>query len=199
MNEQRVLRFVTVTVGCALLAAGVVYAYGPAVSPAHVRSSMFFASVGLLALALAYQMPVGVSGNISFIPFLSALALGPGPVLVVSVAMAIATSEAMHRRTKLKAVFNVAQYTLAISVASLTYLMLGGQRIDPKNGAWFILPFVASYATWLVINTAAVSGVIATASGKAMLPTWRQVAGGAVLYPCAFNSSRRFCTVIPVE
>ena len=182
MNEQRVLRFVTVTVGCALLAAGVVYAYGPAVSPAHVRSSMFFASVGLLALALAYQMPVGVSGNISFIPFLSALALGPGPVLVVSVAMAIATSEAMHRRTKLKAVFNVAQYTLAISVASLTYLMLGGQRIDPKNGAWFILPFVASYATWLVINTAAVSGVIATASGKAMLPTWRQVAGGAVLY-----------------
>ena len=182
MTEQRIVRFVGVTVACALLAAITVYAYVPLVTPDQIRSSVFFASVGLLALALAYQMPVGVSGNISFIPFLSALALGPGPVLVLSVALAIVISEAMHRRKQIKAVFNVAQYTLAISVASVTYLALGGGRIDPQNGAWYILPFVASYATWLVINTAAVSGVIATAAGKSMLPTWRQVAGGALLY-----------------
>jgi hypothetical protein len=182
MIDRRIRRFVSVTVACALLAAAIVFVVAPAMHADQVRAALFFAAIGLLALALAYQMPVGVSGNISFIPFLSALALGPGIALVLTVSAAIVVSEIMHRREKIKAVFNVAQYTLAISVANLAYLALGGQRIDPKSGAWYILPFVASYATWLVINTAAVSGVIATASGKRMLPTWRQVAGGALLY-----------------
>ncbi len=182
MTDSRTVRYVAVTVVLATTAALAVAAVAPAPDSSQIQSAVFFALIGLLALALAYQMPVGVSGNISFIPFLSALALGPGLALVLSVAVAIAISESMHRRERLKAVFNIAQYTLAISVASLTYISLGGNRIDPRGGAWNLFPFTASYATWLLINTAAVSGVIATASGKRMLPTWRQVAGGALLY-----------------
>lgn len=182
MTDRRIRVFVGLTVLLALVAALAVISLVPSVDQPQFRAAVFFSAIGLLALALAYQMPVGVSGNISFIPFLSALALGPGYALVLSVTAAIAISEAMHRRERIKAIFNVAQYALAISVATLAYLALGGHRIDPKNGAWYLVPFVVSYATWLLINTAAVSGVIAVASGKRMLPTWRQVAGGALLY-----------------
>jgi putative nucleotidyltransferase with HDIG domain len=123
-----------------------------------------------------------VSGNISFIPFLSALALSPSIVLVLSVVLVVYLSEKAQRRESLKAVFNAAQYALSMSSAILAYKELGGGEIDPIAKKLYAAQFVAGFITFLVINTASVSWVIATAQSKRFIGVWRQVAGGAVLY-----------------
>lgn len=147
----------------------------------YVEAAGFFAIVGIIAQSLAYQLPRGVSGNISFIPFLSALALAPGIPLVLAVLLAVTAGEIIQRRQRQKALFNVAQYTLAISLSILTYVTLGGRPIRTEHG-WFLLPFIASFAMFLLVNTASVSGVMAVSSGRNVFAIWRENTRGAILY-----------------
>lgn len=171
---------------CTIAAAGVlalaVYLSFPLRDSRHVEAALFFSLVGWIALALSYRMPVGISGNIAFIPFLSALAIAPSFPLVFGIAVAVYSSEYMQKRERIKALFNTAQYVLAISSAILAYTGFGGRTLTVSGGPRFVGPFVAGYATFLLLNTASVSLVISTASGKRFSSVWRQVAGGAVLY-----------------
>ena len=182
MADSKTRKVVLGVVFAALICTLVVAVRTPLLRAESLQASAFFALMGLLALALAYQMPTGVSGNISFIPFLSALPLSPSTSLVLSIVAVVGISETVQRRELTKAVFNTAQYALAISVAILVYLALGGQSMNPTTKQWYVPQFIASYTAFLVINTAAVSLVIAVAQSKKFLGTWRQVAGGAVLY-----------------
>lgn len=178
----RTTQVVFLVVGGALIATTAVAFAAPMATASHVRAASFFALMGLIALALAYQMPTGASGNISFIPFLSALPLAPSLPLVLMVFLVVFTSEKLQKRTLQKAVFNSAQYALSIAFAILAYSALGGLAIDPTTRSWYIGQFVAAYAVFLLLNTASVSLVISTSQHKRFLAVWGQVAGGAVLY-----------------
>ena len=182
MTDSRTRRVVLTVVVAALVAVALVATFAPWPALPQTKAAAFFALMGLLALALAYQMPVGVSGNISFIPFLSAIALSPNAALVLAITLAVSASELLQRRELLKGVFNTAQYALSISAAILVYTRMGGGTLDPSRKLLFVLPFVAAFATFLVLNTASVSLVIATAQEKPFGRVWKQVAGGAVLY-----------------
>ena len=182
MANRRTETVVALTIASAGILALTVYWVFPHADSRHVEAAVFFSLVGWLALALSYQMPVGVSGNISFIPFLSALALAPCFPLALGIATAVYLSEYMQRRERIKALFNTAQYVLAISAAILAYTAFGGRTLTSGGGARFVGPFVTGYATFLLLNTASVSLVISAANGKRFAGVWRQVAGGAVLY-----------------
>ena len=178
-QTNRVVGLVTCAAVAATIAVGL---SAPVGDTSNIKAAAFFAIVGLLALALAYQMPTGVSGNISFIPFISALPLAPSLPLVVAISLAVLASEILLKRGWQKTLFNTAQYALSISVAILTFRLLGGVSRGANSTFRDIGPFVAGYTVFLLLNTASVSLVISAAQGKKFFSIWKQVAGGAVLY-----------------
>ncbi len=146
-----------------------------------LQAAGFFALLGALASLLAYDLPRGAAGNISFIPLLSAAAIAPGLSVVVACGLAVVLAEVIHGRAFIKAAFNTAQTTLSIGVAVLTYHLLGGVALFPGQ-TQTIVPFVVAFALFFVVNTACVSGVIAVSLHQRFRDLWWQNARGAILY-----------------
>src|SRR5579864_5857718 len=102
MHSISTKQFIAGVVAAALVAvAGVAYLV-PGLDSETVEAAAFFALVGIIGYALAYQLPRGASGNISFIPFLSGLAVKPGLPLVFAVVLAVTCGEIVQRRDGLK-------------------------------------------------------------------------------------------------
>jgi hypothetical protein len=175
-------RFIGAIIVAAVIAVGVVSYVAPGLDRVTFKAAAFFALVGILGYALAYQLPRGAGGNISFIPFLSGLAVAPGLPLVCSVTLAVTCGEIMQRKNGLKAAFNVAQYTLAISLALCSFVLLGGKPISAAAWQHSMLPFAVAFATFLFVNTASVSGVIAVSQRRSLFETWRHNTQGAIRY-----------------
>jgi putative nucleotidyltransferase with HDIG domain len=147
----------------------------------NAAAAGFFAVIGLAALALAHRLPRGVSGSIGFIPFMSGLLVAPGLPLVCAVGLADLAAEVLQRRVFMKASFNVAQYVLSTSLAVLVFGFLGGVPIT-STGEFRIFPYAASFATFLLVNTVMVSGVVAVSQNRKVLQVWQQINNGNVLY-----------------
>ena len=182
MHSSSTKRFIVSIVAASGIAVGGVAYIAPGLDPATFKAAAFFALVGILGYALAYQLPRGAGGNISFIPFLSGLAVAPGLPLVCSVMLAVTCGEIVQRKNGLKAAFNVAQYTLAISIALCVFVLLGGKPIAAATWQHSMLPFAAAFATFLFVNTASVSGVIAVSQRRSVIETWRHNTQGAIRY-----------------
>jgi hypothetical protein len=181
MNQSATKRYVIVCVIGALLAVAFVARVSPDLNWDAAAAAGFFALIGLAAQSLAHRLPKGASGSIGFIPFMSALLVAPGLALVLTVGLAVLAAEVLQRRVVLKATFNVAQHVFAIAIAVLVFRALGGVPLTSK-GALEIIPFAASFATFLIANTVIVSGVIAISENRRALHVWKQVTHGTVLY-----------------
>jgi putative nucleotidyltransferase with HDIG domain len=181
MNKAATRRYVVWCCAGAFAGAAFVARLSAGLSWDAAATAAFFALIGLAAQALAHRLPKGGSGAIGFIPFMSALLVAPGLPLVFAVALAVLAAEVLQRRVVLKASFNVAQHVLAISLAVLVFNVLHGVPLTP-NGEFGILPFAASFVTFLLVNTVMVSGVIAVSENRRVLHVWRQVTHGTVLY-----------------
>jgi putative nucleotidyltransferase with HDIG domain len=147
----------------------------------NAAAAGFFALVGLTAQALAHRLPKGGSGSIGFIPFMSALIVAPSLPLVVAVGSAVLAAEILQRRIILKASFNVAQHVLAFAVATLVFTFLGGVPLA-KDASVAAFPFAASFATFLIVNTLMVAGVMAVSEDRRVLLVWKQITHGTALY-----------------
>ena len=113
---------------------------------------------------------------------MSALLIAPSlPLVFGGRFLAIFAAEVLQRQVVLKASFNVAQYVLATSAAVLVFDAVGGTPITAK-ASFAPLPFVLSFATFLLVNTVMVSGVVAVNQNRKVLQVWRQVTHGTVLY-----------------
>ena len=78
--------------------------------------------------------------------------------------------------------FNVAQYVLAISLASCVFVLLGGRGIETATWSHSVFPFAIAFATFLFANSAAVSGVMAVSQHRPLWEVWRQNSKGAIRY-----------------
>ncbi len=143
----------------AVTSAAFVARVSPGLTWDNAAAAGFFALIGLVAQALVHRLPKGASGNIGFIPFMSALLVAPSLPLVCAVGLAVLAAEVLQGQVFIKASFNVAQYVLATSLAVLVFGSLGGVPIASK-GAFPLVPFAASFGTFLLVNTAVVSGVV---------------------------------------
>ena len=141
----------------------------------------FFAFLGLLAHALAYQLPRDVSGNISFIPFLSAVAVAPSFVVALAVGASVLIAEISQRRAVLKGAFNVSQYVLTVSIAVIVFLLAGGKPVGSLHDA-SVIPFIAAFASFFLVNTICVSGVIAVSRRQPFSDVFKHNTQGALLY-----------------
>jgi putative nucleotidyltransferase with HDIG domain len=146
-----------------------------------LSAALYFALIGVLAMASAYRLPKGGLGNISFVPFLSAVAIAPSLAVVVAVILAATLAEMMQRRPLLKATFNVAQFGLGTSAAVLVFHSVGGEPFGPAT-APSILPLAFASVIFFATNKLSFSAVVSVSSGR---PFWSLAAPalqGALIY-----------------
>jgi putative nucleotidyltransferase with HDIG domain len=182
MHSTSTKKFITGVCVAALMAMVAVAYVAPGLDRDTLEAAGFFGLVGLLGLTIAYQLPRGGSGSISFIPFLSGLAVTPGLPMVLAVALAVTGGEILHGRDPLKAAFNVAQQTLAISLATCAFVLLDGRPISALTWLPSMFAFAVAYATFLLINSASVSGVMAVSQQRSLIKVWKHNTLGAVRY-----------------
>ena len=175
-------QFVIVIAIISIASIGLVWEVSPGFDWDDTTTAGFFALIGILAQATAYALPRNAVGSIAFIPFLSALAVAPSLPLVGGVALAVICGEILQRREPLKATFNVFQYVLAIALAITVYHLAGGVAMNAAEAPRAIVPLTASFAVFLLTNTAAVAGVVAVSQRRKVFQVWRQNTHGTLMY-----------------
>lgn len=123
---ERVRWYVATVCLLAIVAGAALYAAAPSYETRHSAAVLWLALLGVAALLQVHKLPHGGSGSIAFIPFLACAVVAPSWLAVAATAAANLIAEIFNRRGPLKATFNVAQTCLAMSLAVLTYLSLGG-------------------------------------------------------------------------
>lgn len=181
MVDRHTKRYVGIVAVTALLAVALTARVDLGLDEYSLHAAGFFALLGALAGVLAYNLPRGAAGNISFIPLLSAAVIAPGLSVVVACTLAVMLAEILHRRELLKAVFNISQTSLSVASAVLTYHALGGQPLL-ADFSQPLLPFVLAFAVFFAVNTACVSGVIAVSQHQRFSDLWWQNTRGALMY-----------------
>lgn len=181
MNSARTRAFIATVVTVAALLTAALGIVSAGFNADTMGSVAFFSLLALAAHLLAYQLPRGSAGNISFIPYMAAVAVAPSAATALGTALSVLASEVLQRRHPVKIVFNVGQYTGAVAVASIVYLAAGGSPLGDSVKLSFI-PFASAFFAYVVTNTALVSGVIAVSEGRRAREVWGQLVGGSVLF-----------------
>ena len=148
----------------------------------------FWPILVLFAVAFLLQVSATVSrggdaeGSLSFIIHISSGVLfgafWGGAITAVSTAL----GQLAGRKEPLKAAFNTAQRTLAITGAILCYQLLGGSippsylmpgsQLAPSAIAGEVLAFFGAAFVYFLLNTMAVSGAVAIARGLRFRDVW---------------------------
>jgi hypothetical protein len=185
----RIQQYVGINCLLAVLAVYALYAYRPEMAFAHVGAALWLSGLGILAQMMMFSLPLGGGGTIAFIPFLALVLVAPHWTSAVSVGLAYVIAEGLSRRPFIKAVFNVAQMSLAIALGTLCYLAFGGDTILrapmeqlTHNVNGFGIPFLLLTVVFFVANTLSVSGAIAVSEGKSILRVWRKNTLHSLIY-----------------
>lgn len=180
MSEQRLQRIVTMVAVGAFASAVAVLLVTPLPEMRDWEAAGFFTLLGLLASALGYQQSAATSGNIGFLPFLTAALIAPNSAAVATVLLSVSGAELIAKRAPMKALFNVSQFVFAQSIAILCYLAAGGVSILETRPA--ILPLAVLVGSFLGLNKLAVSTIISTAAGRDTRSTWFRAMRSSVIY-----------------
>ncbi|MCZ8266775.1 MAG: HD-GYP domain-containing protein [Gemmatimonas sp.] len=136
-----------------------------------------FAVPGLLAFVAffgaisSYRIQGSTFGEISFIPYLTAIVLYPSWSTLGAIGVGALLAEVAKPKTGIKRAFNVGQTVLAGAAALFSYALLGGVALQTDK-AFQPIPHVAAVLSFLLVNTFAVATAIGLAEGKSIIKTW---------------------------
>ena len=143
-----------------------------------------FAVLGFLSAASYLKLRVGrseTSSSVAFIPYIAAiLLLDTGWAVTITAIAELAAEYGVRKRPPVKILFNVAQEVLSVALASWIY-HLGGQssltqfRFAPVATA-------AAALTFFVVNSTAVTMVVALNDEVRFDDVWRRIAGPTLIY-----------------
>jgi hypothetical protein len=189
LTHSRINVYVLLVCSAAGVASVAVFLQAPAFDLRYAQGTLFLAVLGVISQFLVFKLPVAGLASISFIPFLAVALVAPNWIAVAVVAAANIFTEILNRRVAQKAIFNVAQMTLATSLAILVFNLLEGHSLLELRNSSFLsvlksnaLPFACLAAVFFVVNTLAVSGAIATSQRKPVLHVWSQNTLNAIPY-----------------
>ncbi len=165
----------------AFLSGLALWVYAPPASDWSLGIVLTLACFALTAEVMAFLLPRGASGSISFIPYMTAVLLVPNFSALIAIPVARFIGEAVRRKEPKKTLFNIAQLSFAYSIAILVYRGLGGRSLTEftKVGvadatAYAGVATIAAYFVTVAINTLLVSGIIAITTGEKTLHVWRE-------------------------
>lgn len=139
------------------------------------------AALALTAELMGFLLPRGATGSISFIPYMTAVLVMPNFAALGAIPVARLLGDVARRKEPRKALFNVAQLTLAYSLSILVYNALGGKGLFVLRELTVAqvtvavgIPMIIAYSVTFAVNGLLVSGVIALSSGERTLKVWRE-------------------------
>src|SRR4051812_10826679 len=178
MNANSYIRVVCLG---AVAGAATLWVTAPPPSDWSLRTVMTLACFALTAELMAFLLPRGASGSIAFIPYMTAVLLVPNFAALIAIPAARFIGEAVRRKEPKKTLFNIAQLSLAYSIAILVYRSLGGRSlIELKDvgvaeaTVYAEIATIAAYFVTVVINTLLVSAIIGITTGEKTLHVWRE-------------------------
>lgn len=139
----------------------------------------------LLEISRTQNKAGGLTGSLVFVFHLAVgLVLG-GFWGAIAAGTAKAIAHVFERTAVIKAVFNVSERVVSVGLTFLVYYSLGGvhppEFLQPSSGAGVSFEvalievgrFLASAIVYFVVNSVAVNAVVALASNRPVLSTWR--------------------------
>ena len=170
---SKIERYVLAIAVLGVAASGFLYSLEPSVPLGYARIAVVFGAIGLLARLLRHRIGTETTGSLAFIPMLASATMAPHWTTVACVALAVLVDQLVARTDWKKTLFNVSQYSLAISIAIVVYRRMGGiplARIGDATAASFILSFVV----FLLINSACVSVIVSVVTGDDVVQVWKK-------------------------
>jgi len=147
------------------------YVWHPQVDVKLLWGSALLSLIGFIGSLQAYRVQRSSLGEVSFIPYMSALILYPSWTSVLLVGAGSAAAEISRRKPGIKLIFNVAQFVLSASAACVVYLWLGGKALQ-LDKSFVLLPHSVAVVTFLLVNTLSVAAAIGLAEGKSIIKMW---------------------------
>jgi putative nucleotidyltransferase with HDIG domain len=133
-----------------------------------------------LAVGMA-AMSRGSTQALTFIPLLAAVLLfGPVAPVILMGLNSLIVEALLRRKEPIKVIFNVAQYSLATSLAGFMFAFVGGKPVtgSPEFSAQ-LFPFFLFLVVMLGVNQAAVVSVITLSQGGRLREVWSRFIGPA--------------------
>ncbi len=181
MNPKTRLYVYLICVASVALGAAL-YRHSSEIAPETLTAVLLLAGLAIIAEMLAFLLPGAARGSIAFIPYLAAVLIAPNWVTVVAVAIVKGTMEAVLRIEALKGLFNVAQHALAVGIAIVTYLALGGTSVlalpDHRLAQLTIevgFPAFAAISASFLANTLLLSYAIGLSTRRPLTAVWREL------------------------
>ena len=180
MAESRTKLFVAATAVAAITVIASVGVVLPPTSVDQFEATVFFCVAACLAHAMVYKLPRGGFGNIAFVPLLSSVAVAPGFPTVTGTAIALLVAEYFRKNEAIKLIFNASQLTTAVGLAVLVYVAAGGEPLT-VTGFRALVPFVAAFGAFFVVNAVLFAGVISMSSRERFSSVLLRALGGTSL------------------
>lgn len=137
--------------------------------------------------AYYFRLRVGkteTQSSVAFIPYIASFLLfDTGWASLITGASMFAVEFFVRHKPAYKIVFNTAQVTLSIALASVVFQALGGQPANELS-SWHMPPtaVVASITTYFLINSTAVSLAVTFAMNEPLKAAWLRIAGASIVY-----------------
>ena len=119
---------------------------------------------------VAVELPHGGSVSVATMSHIATVLLVPAPFAALSVGSAVFIEEVIHRRPLPRLVFNVSNFVLTISLASLVVGLFGDPRILVADHAHLPLAamVLAVCLVYYIVNDTLTSAVVALATGRSL-------------------------------
>ena len=192
----RVLLYVIAITATALASVAALVVGAQAVEREPLVAAFGLVVLGAYTAFTKYKTSRNSSGEVSFIPYITAIVLYPHWATVALIGVAVSLVELGKKKHPLKQVFNSAQYILASSCATWVYLTLGGRPLV-VDSTFQIVPHSMSVLAFLFVNSLAVAGVVALLERKSVLATFVDINRSSLLYdlfaiPGVYGVARAF-------
>jgi hypothetical protein len=172
--------FIRVVCLLAAVAAVALWRLYPPVGNSSMGTIAALAALALTAELMGFLLPKGASGSISFIPYMTAVLVVPNFAALGAIPVARLIAEIAKKKEPRKTIFNVAQLTLAYSLAIIVYNELGGRSFLELRALSIAevtvavgLPMLIAYSVTFATNTLLVSRIIALSTGERTLRVWK--------------------------
>lgn len=169
--KTSVVAYVYAIVAAAAVALVCLLLSDSAVDPRLLLAPSALAFVAFMGAIFSYQIQRNTAGEVSFIPYLTALVLYPSWATLAIVGVGALCAEILKPKSFLKRAFNVGQIVLAGAAAVGVYTFLGGKALLIDRD-FRLVPHVSAVVVFLVVNTFSVAAAIGLAEGKSIVKTW---------------------------
>lgn len=186
MSLRARLLFISIVAaaGISMLAA---VAFGPDAAGDRLGLAVGLGLFAIAAELLVYAMPHGGQGSIALIPLMALVLVSPSWQAIVVAAGSETFVQLLRRRALPKAIYNTAQSVLALSLATLVYVSLGGYAFteDRSFGDTVVhnaIPAIACLGVIAITNSCAISGIVAATQDLKFWDVWKRSTLGTASY-----------------